>query len=289
MSAKKTMPAEGAGVPPKAVAKTNAGPNTRLSLFLQSALPDFLLVLVISTALVFTVSYGFNSAAAYRGNVALVAVLVLPLIVALFAGSWSKKALIPSAVAVIAVAVAYIGISIAIIPSGLDLLVFDTGIGLWTLNDVAGSYVIFAFILIVVPILAYLLSRRGALLAILVVLGLLACGTIQFLYRDFMTDAGGLWAFLFALLGMAMMFTYQSYRQSIYQAKRVRKVAFFGAFGFSALISAVFVAIGLVVFYVVIASLGLTTPEIKPFQEFWAQPEIALSGTTQDVERPDDE
>ena len=45
--------------------------NGRMRLFLRSSAFDFLLVLVLSCALVFTVSYGFESAPDLRGNLAL--------------------------------------------------------------------------------------------------------------------------------------------------------------------------------------------------------------------------
>ena len=136
------------------------GKSTRMRLWLQSSALDFLLVLVVSVALVYTVSYGFYSAEAYRGNVLLLAGLCLPLLLVLFAGSWSKRAVLFSALGALALSCVYIGAATALSP---DPALFAEG----GVNDAAGNYTIFAIVLCVTTILTYLLSRRTAILSLL--------------------------------------------------------------------------------------------------------------------------
>jgi hypothetical protein len=259
--------------------------TTRRKLFFQSAAPDFILVAAVSAALVFTVSFAFNSADAYRGNVFLIVFATLPMLLALFVGLWSKKAMVLSAVLALAVAIVTIALCAAAMPEGVGI--FEGG----ALNDVSDNYVIFGFILVVTPILVFLLSRRMVFLVVLLLLGVLACGVVQFLYRDYIAEGGAglVAAFVVTLLGIVMMFVYQSYKQSVYKARRAKRTAFAGAFGFSALIGAVFVLIGLIAFYGVVDGLGLSTQEVKLYEKLWAAPEVERTGTVKDVETPDED
>ncbi|MDR3364395.1 MAG: DUF4129 domain-containing protein [Clostridiales Family XIII bacterium] len=252
----------------------------RRRLYFQSAIPDLVLVLTVSTALCFTVSYAFHSAEPYRGDALLTAGAMLPMALALFVGLWSKRAIALSAALAAVIAIITVGVGAFAMPDGVGI--FENG----SLNDTSENYVIFAFILAVTPIIVFLLSRRRAFAVILLVFGMLACGFVQFLYRDFVS-AGGMVASLVVLFGVAMMFIYQSYKQSVYQANRVKRASFAGAFGFSMLLSAAFVLIGLLAFYGVVEGLDLSTPEIKPFQEYRARPEIERSGATTDMLLPD--
>lgn len=238
--------------------------STRVRLFLESSVLDFALVLTVSAALTFTVSYGFESAAGYRGNAALVVALTAPLLLALFAGTWSKKALAPSIAATAIVAVGIVAAAVAVSPDPL----FAGG----SVNDVDGSYGVFALVAVTVPVLVFLLSRRPTGLVFLLLVDVIACGTVQFLYRDWMTAQPGLAAALVALFGIAMLFVYQCYKQSVYSAKRVKRTAFLGAFAFAGLAGAVSVLAAVAVFYGVVSAAGLETPEIKPFEHYVARP-----------------
>ncbi|MDO4501726.1 MAG: hypothetical protein Q4D06_00945 [Coriobacteriia bacterium] len=244
----------------------------RLRLFLESSLFDFVLVMVASVALTFTISYGFESAASLRGNWMLEAACTAPLLLAMFAGSWSKKALVPSAVVTVLLAVGIVvGFAMAM-PAGTELFVDGM------VNDVDQNYVVFALVVVVVPVAVYLLSRRRAGVVALLVLDVLACGTIQFLYRDWTAMGSGTAAFLISFFAVGMMMIYQTYRSSVYGAKRVKKTAFPAAFGFAALIAGVCVAVGALVFFGLINALGISTPNIKPFTDYYQRPVIEYSG-----------
>ncbi len=254
-------------------------PKTRLRLFLESSLFDFIMVLMVSVSLTFTVSYAFYSAGDYRGNVALLIAITAPLLIALFLGGWSKKALIPSAIITALIAAVIIGVAAAFTPSDIPmftqsqkvlgvLLVAPTRV----VNDVDENYVIFAMIAVVIPVLVFLLSRRTAGLVILMAGCVIATGTVQFLYRDWMESEPWLPAFVCMLLGVGMLFVYQCYRQSVYSAKRLKRTTFLGAFVFSTLVGAVCVLFGLGVFYGVLDSMGIETPELKFFQNYVSAP-----------------
>lgn len=254
-------------------------PSRRLRLFLESSFFDFVMVLVVSVALTFTVSYAFNSAAGYRGNVLLLTVIDASLLVALFAGAWSKKALLPSSIATLVIAAGVVGIAAVNTPPDVPLITTSQkvmGIVLAAptvvVNDVDQNYIVFALVAVVVPILVYLLSRRRAGLVVLLIVSIVAIGTVQFLYRDWMSTQPWLPAFVCSLLGVAMLFVYQSYRQSVYSAKRLKSTSFLGAFAFSTLVGAVCVLIGLGVFYGVVNTMGIQTPETKFFQNYVAAP-----------------
>ncbi len=253
------------------------GRETRLRLWLQSSALDFLLVLVVSTALVFTVSFGFYSAWDYRGNVLLIAGLCLPLLLVMFAGSWSKKAVAFSVAGVVVLTIAYTAVATALSP---DPALF-TAEGV---NDVEGNYVIFAIVVCVTTVVAYLLSRRTVGLVFLLVLSIIACGAVQFLYREWVSDNPGIAATIAALLGLGMLFVYQCYRQSVYSANRVKRTSFAGAFGFSAIVALVCVLVGAGAFYGVVAGLDLETPAYKPFETHVSPPVDELAN---DYERQD--
>ena len=256
------------------------GHSTRLRLFIESSIPDFILVVIVSTALTFTLSYGFYSAWDYRGNIALITVISIFMSLALFLGSWSKKALAPSALAAVIVAGVVVGGAIASSPEPM----FSDG-----LNDVSGNYGIFALLAVVVPVVTFLLSRRTVTLVFLLAFAVISCGTIQFLYRDWMTDQPGIPATIVVMIGIGMMFVYQCYKQSIYSANRLKRTSFAGAFAFSALTGVVCVLVGALVFYGLIQAAGLTTPEIKFFEEYVSPPTVEVDSNYQEKDDEGDE
>lgn len=256
---------------------------SRLRLFLRASVLDLLLVLVVSVGLVFTISYAFESVPDIRGNVLIDTALVLPMLVILFAGSWSKRALAPSAVAAVVYAVVVIGVCVAMKPADVPLFVDNQ------VNDVAENPLIFGFIAMAVPAVTYLLSRRRTGMIVLFVVAVVACGAVQFLYRDWTTNEPGLACSLIVLLACGALFVYQGYRRSIYQVKRLEKTAFAQAAAFAAGIVGVCLLISVGLFYGVISPLGLTTPEIKPFEDYYTRPVIEYSGVYDEsqVDNPD--
>ncbi len=232
--------------------------KTRVRLFIQSSVLDFVLVLLVSASLSFTISYGFHSAWAYRGDAALVALLTLPTLVCLYAGSWSKRAVWPAAIACAVVGIGMTAAAVAISP---EPFIVDGAI-----SDTEGCYGIFALVCFLVPVVVFLLSRRPVGLVFLLVASVVAAGLVQFLYREWAMAGLGIPAAVAMLFGIGMMFVYECYKQSVYSANRVKRTSFAGAFAFSALIGAVCVLVGVGVFYGVVAATDMETPEIKLFE-----------------------
>lgn len=257
---------------------------SRLGLFLRSSVFDYLLVLAVSTGLVFTVSYGFYSAPDLRGNVALEAGVCAVLLAILYAGSWSKRAVAFSAIGYVVAAVAVIGAFAALSPGSPPM--FADG----QVNDVEENYAVFAMVLVIVPVVVYLLSRRPVGVVVLFLLGALACGTIQFLYRDWMAEQPGALAALLVYIGMGALFVTQGYRQGVLASHHAKKTSFFGAFAFGVVASALCALVAAGLFFGIVAGLGLETANIKPFQDYYQRPVIEYEGVydLQSVDNPDE-
>lgn len=246
--------------------------SSKKRLFLRSVIGDFVLVLIASVGLVLTVSFGFESAPFLRGNVAIVSFAVVPLLVILHAGSWSKRAAAFSAMAAVLYCSAIVGVCVAAQPYQIDL--FIDGV----INDDPQSYVIFGLVLVVVPVLVFLLSRRRVGTVVLFASAVLSCGFIHLLYPDWGEVNGGTTVTAVVLVACGALFVFQRYRQNAYQVQHLESTAFGSAFVYSVLISAVCFAIGALVFHAVIAPLGLQTVEIKPFQDYYYRPVVEYTG-----------
>lgn len=259
------------------------GASSRRRLFLQSTAIDFLLVLAVAVGLTFTVSFGFHSAAALRGNIGLIALMEAPLLLAMFVGSWSKKTLAPSIGATVVVAAVIVGVAMAVSPDPMFADASD-GHG-WSVNDVPGNYGIFAMTAVVCGAVSFLLSRRPVGLVFLLAITIAASGTVQYLWPTWMTEEPGVAASVILMICVATLLIYQCYKQSIYSANRVKRTSFLGAFSFSAIVVCICVAVGALVFFGVVAGLGLTTGQFPPpFEEYvsppWAETSDQYSTTT---------
>lgn len=274
---------QGSGAAAGAKGAGAAGAPSRTRLFLRSVLGDFLLTLVMSVGLVLAVSYAFNSAPDTRGNVVVVAALCAPMLAILFAGSWSHRAAGFSAAGAVAWAVVVVGVCAALTPADVPLFV-DAQV-----NDDAASPVLFGVVAVVVPALVFLLSRRRVGMVVLLVAAVVALGAVQFLYRDWTSAEGGTAVSVVTIAAGVALFAFQSYRTSVRQVKRLERTAFAQATLFSAGIAAACVAIGALAYFAIVAPLGLTTPEIKPFQDYYTRPVIEYAGVydEQQVDNPD--
>ncbi len=265
--------------------KAKAVPSTpsKLNLFLRASAIDFLLVLVVSVCLILATSFGFESAPQVRSNVFAVLAMVAPMCVFLFVGGYSKRAVLISAILCVAYAIVFLCVFQMQAPEQVPLFVENS------VNDVENNYFVFGLVVVVVPVLTYLLSRRRTGVFVLFVCGVLACQTTQFMFRDWADTEPALAISLIAYVCMAAMFVYQSYKSSIYQAHRLKKTHFAGAGAYAFLISGVCLALGALVFFCIISPAGITTPDIKPFQEYYERPVYEYSGiyTEQEVENPD--
>ena len=234
---------------------------------------DYLLVLVVSVALVFTVSYGFNSAPDLRGNVPFIAGVCAVLLLPLYAGGWSKRAVPIAAGVYVVLAVAAVAVISSMSPEAVDL--FADG----QVNDVENNFAVFGIVCVVVPPIVYLLSRRTWGVAVLFFLGVLACGAIQFLYRDWISSQPGTTAALVAYVGMGALFMVQGYRDGVMKSRIVKRTSFIGAFAFGVVGALACLGVGVAVFFGVVSGLGLSTVDAKPFEDYYSRPVVEYDGT----------
>jgi hypothetical protein len=254
----------------------------KLAFFLRSSVPDFVICAIVSVALALTVSFAFESAPGLRGNVAVVLALCAPVLVALFVGAWSKKFIALSAALSVAYAVAVVAVAAAVTAQSVPI--FDN----WTVNDVAENLVPFAIICMVCPAATYLLSRRRLGVIILALACVFASAFVQFMYRDW-AGAGGTAVFVVLLFAVCACFIFQYYRESLAKVTHMGRATFARALGYAALISGVCVALAVLIFVTLVAPLNLTTPEVKPFEDYYSRPVVEYSGVyqRQNVENPD--
>lgn len=253
--------------------------SSRLALFLRASLFDALLVWVAAVALVFTVSFAFESAPHLRGDLLVIGPLVGAAVVILFAGSWSKRAAVAAGFGMMFYGGAVVFAAAALSP--------DAGASGGGLDDVAGNYIVFAFVAVIVPVLAFLLSRRptGALLLFLA--GTLACGWVQFLYRDWAAEPS-IPAFLAFAVAACALVLYQRYRRAVLSVQSLARPAFGTAFLYALGAGMLVGAAAFALYSVLIAPLGLSTWDIKPFDDYYKRPIVYYSGVyeTQDADDP---
>ncbi len=257
-----------------------SGPAAPWGVFLRAAFPDFLLVLLVSTALVMTVSFAFESAPDARGNALLDAALCVPMLVILYLGSRSRSAVLPAAIAACVWAAVLIGAGVATTPADVPVFVDNV------VNDVPESNLLFATVAAVVPVMVFLLSRRTVGMAFLLVGGIVTCAWVQFIYRDW-ADNHGLAVSLAVYIGIGMLFVFQTYRSSMLSAKRAKKTSFAIVVAYAVGIVAVCTGVGAALFFGVVAPAELHTFDLRPFQRYYAVPVVEYSGVYSNVEVED--
>lgn len=271
MSGEEHSVAEGAReAAPSSAAAAGAAGQGRLELFLRSSAVDFLLVLAVAVCLVMTVSFGFKSAPELRGNPAVVLALCAPLLLVLFGGSWSKRAVVPSAVLAVLVAVVELVMLGAL---STEPLFVDGAV-----NDAPGCYLVFGFVAAVVPVLVFLLSRRRAGVLVLLVASALSCAFVQFMYRDWVSSEPGTAVFLVCMVAAGALMVFQSYREGLYGSVKTGQPRFALAGLFACGLSALCVLLGAALFLGIVSQLGLGTPSIRPFQDYYKRPVIEYTG-----------
>lgn len=257
--------------------------NSRFGLFIQDVLPAFFIALVVSVGLVLVVSFGFESMPDLRGNVLLEALIIAPLLAILYAGTWSKRALVPSAIFCVVYCVVVIVAFCTLLSPDVEL--FTDG----TLNDVAENSLPFALVLVIVPVLVFLLSRKIVGCGVLFMASALACACVQFLFRDWSSSPLNVAISLVVIVFSGVLFIYQRYRQSLSSATRTGKTSFWQVAAAASVVSAACVSLGLLVFVLLIQPLNIQTPEIKPFTHYFTRPVIEYSGVydEQSISDPD--
>lgn len=277
------MGADFGGEEPAAPKREKKAAPSKRSLFLRAAVPDFLLVLVASVALTMTVTYGFKSAPELRGDVLVVGAITIPMLLILFAGSYTKKAIIPAAAGCIAYAIAVVVALTSLQPEGVEM--FVDGV----INDVGENYAVFGFVALFVPVAVFLLSRKRLGVFVLLMFAIISCELTQYLFREWVSDEPGLLLFFITMAAIVAMFVFQGYRDALMNAKRVVGTNFKLVLVYALGLAAALAAVGALLFVLVIANLGLTTPDVKPFKDYYQRPTVEYTGiySEQQVDNPD--
>lgn len=258
-------------------------PSSRAGLFLRSVIPDLVLCLVVATGLGYAVLSGFDATLSMRSDIGLQLALVGGMLVILFAGSWSKGARAASIAGAVALFVAALVVATSSTPEGVSLM--EGG----SLNDVEGNYAVFATVELVVAILTYVLSRRPASALFLVVASVFVCAVVQYLFRDWLSDEGGLVIFLAVTVASFALAVYQRYRRSAASSDRLVAPSFATAATTGLVIAALCIGGAGLVYVGIIAPLNLGTPIFKPFEYRIIHPIVEYTGAYDQlmVEDPD--
>ena len=257
--------------------------NHGMSRYLRASLFDFIAVAVLSVALGYAVFSGFDSTLALRHDFVLEGAFVSAVLAVLYAGGWSRRARIFSTVGTVVFVLAAVTVAMALAPEGVP--VFEGG----AVNDVEGNYVIFVVVLSVCAILSYALSRTLGGTVVLVVAACMTCGIVQFLFRGWAQDEGGMFVFIAVLLSSVMLIVYRRYRAGLAKAEVQEGVAFGRAAVLGITAGGVSLLAATLCYGAIIAPLGLSTPVLKPFEHYIVPPVVEYSGTYDEylVEDPD--
>ncbi len=178
-----------------------------MSVYLKSVIGDFILCLAASIALAYTLCSGFYAAQPYQtvtGCLVLAGISAV-FLVALFAISRNTTARIVGGIVLAVVVIAALG------------FVFMNSSGESVFDDVVGNDIFFAAIALLTPVAVYLLSRKRALCIVLVVLGVLLCAVMEYLYWY-----GHIVSFVIFVLSSAGLYVYRTYMNSVLNSESDR-------------------------------------------------------------------
>ena len=205
--------------------------------YAKSMLWDYVLCVVASTALAFTLCSGFYATQPFQdfAGTALVAGICAFVTLALFAVSrTSRSALIGGPLLAVAL-VGAVAASLALSTVGSAL------------DDVPGNYLYFSLVVLLSVVLVYVLSRwRGTAIALIVV-GVFACAAVEYLYWY-----GHFVAFAVFLVAAAGLYAYRTYQRSLL-ASSSEHLAFGSVTAFGVVLALASVMVGIGVFAVAIA------------------------------------
>ena len=230
------------------------------SLYLKSAIWDFVLVLTASSGLCYTLLNCFYTAPDLQYG-PIPAVICAVVTLALFAVSSSRKSLcIGVPILVVATIGVWIGAA-SMTPGGAYL------------DDTESNYLIFAMCTTLTASGCYVLSRRVGSAALLFIAGSFLTALVQFLYQRF--DA--LWAIVFVASSLALI-VFKNYQLALRASTSVRKIAFAPGFAVALATTAVAVGLGCGIWFGVIAPLDPPAAQIKLITEHRALETIRVKG-----------
>ena len=245
----------------------------RAGLFLRAAVPDFALCLAVAFGVGYAVLSGFDATVGMRDALGLQAGLCGGMLAVLFAGAWSKGARIVSVCGGVLLALAAFGIALSAMPDGVGVIADGT------VNDVEGNYTVFVAVELVVSVLVYVLSRRPGSALFLAVAAVFTCAVVQYLFRGWLSEEGGLAAFLIVLCASMALEVYQRYRAGAMAADRLARPAFASAAALGLVVAALCIGGAGLAYVGIVEPLGLGTPLFKPFEYRIIHPVVEYTGT----------
>lgn len=251
--------------------------------FLHSNVYEFALVLVLSVALGYAILSGFEASLALRSRIEIEIPLVGTLLLILYAGSWSRKARIISILSAIAYIIA--SIVVALVLASTQVAPFDGMV----VNDVEGNHAIFVVALLATTLICYLLSRSRAGTVALTLVSVFCCSVVQFLFRGWLADEGGLVDFIIVLVASIVLIVYRRYRICMDKSELKTKPTFGMSMVVGGVVAMCSIGLSALVFVMLINPLNLSTPILKPFEYRIIPPVVEYTGTYDQylVEDPD--
>lgn len=239
----------------------------RLSAYIKMIGWEFVLAAVVGTALAYEVLMGFDAGDPVVGGVVPAVGVVLMMALLFWVGS-SRRTLVPGTALVLILAAASLLGAAAVSATGMT-------------EDAPGNWFIVVAVIEVAALAVYALARtRGGAVALLV-LSIVVCGMVQFLWA---VDALG-WSFA-SMAGALALLIFKNYQSAARSAASAREVSFTAGFGFAAAMVAMAGAVGALVWVCVIAPLDPPALPVKLVQETRALETVQARGTSSEYLTP---
>ena len=241
--------------------------------YIKSTIWDFVLCVVASTSLAYTVCSGFYATQPYQdaAGIAIMAGICIVVTAALFAASWSTRTIVFGS---IAIAVCLIGVVIASVATSTTST---------ALEDAPGNNLFFSLSVLIPPVVVFVLSRRKASAVALIVVGVLLCAVIEYLYWY-----GHIGAFIVFFASSTALFVYRTYQASLINSESER-FAFNSVTAAGVALALVSILLGAGVFMLVITPLSPPHLVVKLLTEHYRTEDHEVKGTsnTQSVLDPE--
>lgn len=238
--------------------------------YARFAVWDFLLCLCLAASLALTVCQGFNIVDELRDNVALVCGLTGVLVLVLVTAAYGRRTAVVGGVLFVVLALCLMGYGVAQTTQGV------------LAQDVEENALTFYLVIVLVSLVTVLLSRRKAGAVVLLVLGCLCCGVIQFLYLEWRITE---FAVFVVVAGVNVMYRY--YLASL-RASQSARTAFAPVILTALLVMGVAGGVAAGVWFGVIAPLNPPAQQLILITEYKAKPEVEVQGSDTFYERLQD-
>lgn len=252
---------------------------SRLLAYLARLLPDFVLTVAAATLFSFVVESAFVSGDTWATGLVMPFVVSAAFCCVMYLGGINRVTLVVVIIAVPVLVVASLAVASGVWDGPMFL-------------DEEGNPCLPLFVAEVCAIVVFLLSRSRAGAAVLMLLSVLTCCYVQFLYEEF--HAVEVITLFVCLLAMLPWKRYVSTRadeaeQVELTGKKPSVVRPLAAVLCGAVLGCLACAIGIGVFVGVVAPLAPEPMELKVFREYVALPTVQLHGVANEYVLPNDE